>query len=109
MLTGIFFLHKACKSDMDALEAFLTQAKRHLSQAVSSIKYDTEICTFVNVFQMFPTDVKFVISSSIFTTSNEFRFFILIFKPYLIVYLCNLERQSWRSLRHLQSNRRSYA
>ena len=76
MLIGIFFLHKACKSDMDALEAFFTQAKRHLSQAASSIKYDTEICTFVNVFQLFPTDVKFVISSSIFTTSNEFRFFL---------------------------------
>ena len=71
-----------------------TQAKRHLSQAASSIKYDTEICIFINQLQLFPIDVKFVISSSIFTKNNEFRFLILIFKPHLMVYLCSLERQS---------------
>ena len=38
-----------------------------------------------------PIDVKFVISSSIFTKNNEFQFFILIFKPHLMVYLCSLE------------------
>ena len=88
MLIGIFFLHRACKSDMDALEAFLLKAKRRLSQAASSIKYDTEICIFVSLFQLFPIDVKFVISSSIFTKNNEFRFFDINFQtPFNSVFL----------------------
>ena len=108
MLIGKFFLRRACKSDMEALDAFLLKLRAAcLRQPV--LKYDTEIFIFINLFQLFPIDVKVVISSSIFAKNNELRFFILIFKPHLMVYLCSLERQSCRSLRYLQSNRRSSA
>ena len=80
MLIGVFFLCRACKSDLEALDAFFTQAKGRLSQAASSIKYDTEICIFINLFQLFPIDVKFVISSSIFSKNNEFRLFDINFQ-----------------------------
>ena len=65
-----------------------TQAKRCLSQAASSIKYDTEICIFVNLFQLLPIDVKFVISSSIFTNNNEFRFININFQtPFYSIFV----------------------
>ena len=57
-----------------------TQAKRRLSQAASSIKYDTKICILINVFKLFPTDVKFVISSSIFTETMSSDFFNVNFQ-----------------------------
>ena len=58
----------------------VTQVKRCLSQAASSTKYDTEIGIFVNLFQLLPIDVKFVISSHIFNKNNEFRFFNINFQ-----------------------------